>query len=68
MAGELLVIIANQPSLGVRLQFARELADAEGLLSAMIVVLLLGILVDVLVFGRIEQAIRERWGLVDPAG
>jgi NitT/TauT family transport system permease protein len=68
MAGELLVIIANQPSLGVRLQFARELADAEGLLSAMIVVLLLGILVDVLVFGRIEQMIRERWGLVDPAG
>jgi NitT/TauT family transport system permease protein len=68
MAGELLVIIANQPSLGVRLQFARELADAEGLMSAMIVVLLLGILVDVLVFGRIEQMIRERWGLIDPAG
>ncbi|MGD9893688.1 MAG: ABC transporter permease [Dehalococcoidia bacterium] len=68
MAGELLVIIANQPSLGVRLQFARELADAEGLMSAMIVVLLLGILVDVLVFGRIEQLIRERWGLIDPAG
>ncbi len=68
MAGELLVIIANQPSLGVRLQFARELADAEGLLSAMIVVLLLGILVDVLVFGRLEQMIRERWGLIDPAG
>ena len=28
MAGELIVIIANKPSLGVRLQYARELSDA----------------------------------------
>jgi NitT/TauT family transport system permease protein len=67
MAGELLVIVANRPSLGVRLQFAREFADAEGLLAAMIIVLMFGILVDTLVFGRLEHAIRERWGLIDPA-
>ena len=30
MAGELLVIIASRPSIGVRLNFARELADAAG--------------------------------------
>lgn len=68
MAGELLVIIANQPSLGVRLQFAREFSDAEGLLAMMIVVLVLGIVVDALIFGRLEQMIRRRWGLLDPAG
>ena len=65
MAGELLVIIANRPSIGVRLQFAREFSDAEGLLAVMLVVLLIGILVDALVFGRLEQAIRERRGLVE---
>jgi len=67
MAGELLVIIANRPSLGVRLQFARELSDAEGLLAAMVVVLALGILVDSLVFGPLEQSIRRRRGLVEQA-
>lgn len=67
MAGELLVIIANQPSLGVRLQFARELSDAEGLLSAMLLVLVIGIVVDGLVFGRLEDIVRRRRGLVDPA-
>jgi NitT/TauT family transport system permease protein len=35
MAGELLVVVAERPSLGVRLQFARELSDAEGLLATM---------------------------------
>jgi NitT/TauT family transport system permease protein len=68
MAGELLVIIANRPSLGVRLQFARELSDAEGLLAAMLVVLIIGVVVDSLVFGRLEHIIRERRGLIDPAG
>lgn len=68
MAGELLVIIANRPSLGVRLQFARELSDAEGLLASMLVVLLIGVIVDSLVFGRLEHIIRERRGLIDPAG
>ncbi len=46
MAGELLVIIAQQPALGVRLQLSRELSDARGLLATMIVILVIGILVD----------------------
>jgi NitT/TauT family transport system permease protein len=65
MAGELLVIIAQQPSLGVQLQFQRELVDAEGLLATMIVVLAIGVVVDLLVFGRLERRIRERRGLVE---
>ena len=65
MAGELLVIIANRPSIGVRLQFARELSDAEGLIAVMLVVLAIGIAVDIVLFGRLERTVRRRWGLVD---
>jgi NitT/TauT family transport system permease protein len=67
MAGELLVIIAQQPSLGVQLQLQRELSDAEGLLATMIVVLVIGIVVDQLVFGTLERRIRARRGLAEPA-
>ena len=67
MAGELLVIIAQQPSLGAQLQLQRDLADAEGLLATMIVILAIGILVDLVVFGTIERRIRARRGLADPA-
>ncbi len=66
MAGELLVIIAAQPSIGVRLQFARELADAPGLLAAMLVILAIGIAVDGLLFGTLERLVRRRWGLAEP--
>ena len=64
MAGELLVIIAQQPSIGERLAYAREFADAEGLLSMMIVILLIGILVDRL-FAIADHWIRMRWGLIE---
>ena len=65
MAGELLVIIAQQPSLGVQLQLQRELSDAEGLLATMIVVLAIGILVDQVLFARLEHRVRSRRGLAD---
>ncbi|WP_062430482.1 ABC transporter permease [Herbidospora daliensis] len=62
MAGEILVIIANQPSLGEQLHYARELADSARLLATMIIILLIGIVVDVL-FGAADNALRRRWGL-----
>jgi NitT/TauT family transport system permease protein len=64
MAGELLVVIAERPSIGVRLQFARELSDAAGLQAMMIVVLVIGLLVDGLFFGTLERIIRRNRGLV----
>jgi len=64
MAGELLVIIAAQQSIGVRLQFAREFSDAPGLLATMIVILFIGIVVDLVLFGTLDRAIRRRWGLL----
>lgn len=62
MAGELLVILGNRPSLGARLQFAREFSDAAGLLATMLVILLIGMAVDGL-FGLAEREVRSRWGL-----
>ncbi len=66
MAGELLVIIAAQPSIGVQLQFARELSNAAQLQAIMIVVLVIGLLVDGLFFGTIERTVRRNRGLLSP--
>lgn len=41
--------------------------DSSGLIASMIVVLVIGIVVDSLLFGRVERAIRRRWGLLDTA-
>ena len=62
MAGELLVIIANQPSLGVLLSTDQDQADMQGATSIIIVILILGIVVHTL-FGLADGAIRRRWGL-----
>jgi len=66
VAGELLVIIANQPSLGVLLSNDQDQADMQGATSIIIVILILGIIVD-MVFGVADRAIRRRWGLTGSA-
>ena len=62
MAGELLVIVNHQASLGQQLQFARDLADAEQLIALMIVIFAIGVAIDS-VFGTLDRGIRQRWGL-----
>jgi len=62
VAGELLVTIAGQPSLGVLLSNDQDQADMQGATSIIIVILILGIIVDML-FGVGDRAIRRRWGL-----
>ncbi|MFT4122496.1 MAG: ABC transporter permease [Microbacteriaceae bacterium] len=62
MAGELLVNIANRPSIGAQLSYFRDFANAAGLMGMMIVILVLGILVD-RVFGTIMTSVRARRGL-----
>jgi NitT/TauT family transport system permease protein len=62
MAGELLVIVVGQLSLGARLQGARDLNDSPSLLAFIIVILVIGIMVDV-VFNVADNALRRRWGL-----
>jgi NitT/TauT family transport system permease protein len=63
MAGELIVIIAHKPSLGVRLQNARDFSDAPGLMAAMMAIFVIGVVIDSLFFGKLERGIRRRWGL-----
>jgi NitT/TauT family transport system permease protein len=62
MAGELLVIIAKQPSLGNDLTFAREFANAPRLIAVMIVILIIGMIVDG-IFSAIANGVRRRRGL-----
>jgi NitT/TauT family transport system permease protein len=66
MAGELLVIILGQPSIGVLLSTAQDQSDMAGAIAIMIVILVLGIVVD-MIFTRVDAAIRRRRGMLDPA-
>ena len=67
LAGELIVLIPGQFSLGQQLDANRQLADSAGVIAVMIVILVIGILVDALLFGTAERKIRRRYGLVDAA-
>ncbi|MFE3457076.1 ABC transporter permease [Nocardiopsis aegyptia] len=62
MAGELLVIINQQNSIGWALSQARQLNDAEQLLSYVVIVLFIGIVIDVF-FTWADRTIRARWGV-----
>ncbi|HJE60639.1 MAG TPA: ABC transporter permease [Nocardiopsis listeri] len=62
MAGELLVIINQQNSIGWALSQARQLNDAERLLSYIVIVLVIGILIDVF-FNWADRSLRRRWGI-----
>ena len=64
MAGELLVIIAERPALGVRLDQFRQQVDAVGVIATMVVILVIGILVDV-AFNAVNERIRRRWGVAE---
>ncbi|MGH9008328.1 MAG: ABC transporter permease [Acidimicrobiia bacterium] len=63
MAGELIVIIAQKPSLGVGLSYAREFADAQELMAYMLAIFVIGIVIDAFFFAVLERNIRRRWGL-----
>jgi NitT/TauT family transport system permease protein len=62
MAGELLVVIANQPSIGVLESTYQDQADLVSATAIIIVILVIGIFVDSL-FGLADRGIRRRWGL-----
>ena len=62
MAGELLVIIADKPSLGATLEYARQFSKAPQLLATMLVILILGMLVDG-IFSAFSRRMRRRRGL-----
>jgi len=65
MAGELLVVIGGRAGLGFTLDSARLDQDYRGLMATMIVILVIGIVVDSLIFGVLERRVRRRWGLIE---
>jgi NitT/TauT family transport system permease protein len=62
MAGELVVLVLNQPSLGELLSADQSASDLESAAAIMIVIFIIGVFVDA-VFGAADRSIRKRWGL-----
>ncbi|MGD0684337.1 MAG: ABC transporter permease subunit [Streptosporangiaceae bacterium] len=65
MAGELLVLIIGQPSIGVLENNYQDLDFFAGATSILIVILIIGIAVDTL-FTSADRAVRRRRGLLEP--
>src|SRR6266536_1254062 len=66
MAGELLVIILGQPSIGALLSADQDQSDMASAIAIMIVILALGIIIDTL-FSKADAVLRRRRGMTDPA-
>ena len=64
IAGEVVVIILGQPSLGVLLSNDQDQAAMASAISIIIVILAIGIAVDLL-FNLVNGRIRRRWGVAD---
>lgn len=62
MAGELLYVSIG---LGHLLTMGRELNDISQIIAVMIIIIVIGIAVDRLVFTKLENRVRERWGLLN---
>jgi NitT/TauT family transport system permease protein len=60
-------LIKSTVGLGFLLQAGRELNDAAQVVGVMLVTVLLGLLLDRLVFAWVERRIHARWGLGDTA-
>ncbi|MHB8170591.1 MAG: ABC transporter permease [Thermincolia bacterium] len=60
MAGELL---ASGLGLGQVLMLGRDLADMSQVISVMFIIALLGLIIDRLIFARLENNVRHKWGL-----
>jgi NitT/TauT family transport system permease protein len=67
MAAELIGGLNGKLGIGQLLNGRATQDDYIGVLEAMIVILIIGILVDSLVFGTADRAIRRRYGLIDAA-
>ena len=64
MAAELLYVSGG---LGQMLAMGRELHDMALVIAVMVVIVVLGLTVERMLFGRVEDALRARWGLTATA-
>jgi NitT/TauT family transport system permease protein len=62
LTAELLVLVANVPSIGQLFSADQEQTDMPSTIAIMIVILVLGVVADGL-FGVANRAVRRRWGL-----
>jgi len=60
MAAELL---SPKNGLGYVLTIGRDLHDMDQVVGVMIIIIVIGLVIDKFIFGRIEYSIRSRWGL-----
>lgn len=60
MAGELLFVTGG---LGQLLEVGRELGDMSQVVAVMLVIILLGLTTEYLLFARLQESLRLRWGL-----
>jgi len=67
MAAELIGGLTGKIGIGQLLNAEATQIDYTGMFAAMIVILIIGILVDALVFGTVDRTVRRRYGLVDAA-
>jgi NitT/TauT family transport system permease protein len=63
MAGELLFVAGG---LGQLLQQGREVLDAAQVLGVMLCIVVVGAVVDQVLFRIVETRVRRRWGLLEP--
>jgi NitT/TauT family transport system permease protein len=64
MAGELIAGASSSAGLGQKLEFAQNNLDSAQILAVMIVIVLIGMIVDLLIFGVLDRRIRSRRGLI----
>jgi NitT/TauT family transport system permease protein len=64
IAGEIVVLILGQQSLGVLLANDQDQADFAAATAIIIVILIIGIVVDML-FNAVNNRIRRRWGVAE---
>lgn len=63
MAGELIAQVPGRPDLGMLLSSYQDLSRAEDVIATMLVILVIGLVMDTLVFSRLERAVLRRRGL-----
>jgi len=67
MAAELIAQVPGKMGIGQLLQNERGLSHQDGVIAMLIVILVIGVLVDALVFSQMDKSIRRRYGLIDAA-
>ena len=60
MAAELIYVTV---SLGGLLEDGRDLGDTAQVFAIMLIIVIIGILIESIIFGPLERNVRKRWGL-----